>query len=71
MSPDENQYIQLSRTIRTLSDSDDTPNKNDSIYCCDQKIDKCIIYYFTCLFFVALFLTNVCNLVLNYKLLNK
>ena len=68
---DDNQYRHMNHTIRARTDSDDTPHKDDTIYCCNRKIDTCIGSYFTYLFFVALFLTNVCNIILNYKLLNK
>ena len=55
----------------TINNSNISNNKNNSIMCCSQKIDICVMQYFKYVFFVSLFLTNICNIILNYKILSK
>jgi hypothetical protein len=57
---DENQFIQM-----------DEHATSTDITCCQQKIDIIICLYFKYLFFFILCMTNVCNIILNYKILNK
>lgn len=61
---DENQYIHM-------DGQESLQNNNHDLFCCKQKIDMCIVTYFKYLFYLSLLLTNICNIVLNYKILNK
>ena len=62
---DTSQYIHFNKHEKSI----ETNNKN--ISCCNQKIDMCIFSYFKYLFYMSLLLTNICNIVLNYNILNK
>ena len=69
-SIDENRYIQFNKNI-DIDAPRNTHTNSEDIVCCQQKIDSCIVTYLKYLFFIFLLLTNICNIVLNYKILNK